>query len=999
METDDISVRNELRILILEDVPADAEVELRELHRAGIACLTRRVETEPDFRTELVAFAPDVILSDFTLPAFDGMRALEIARELRPDAPFIFVSGTIGEERAIEALKHGAMDYVLKANLRRLAPAVQRAMQEARDREARKRMEQALQESEARFRSLAELSSDWYWEQDENYRFTVMPGEILHKVRIPPAEYLGKTRWEIPSIALTQAEWAAHKATLEARQPFRDFVYRTRDMDGNVRYISVSGQPVFDAEGGFRGYRGTGKDVTEAKLAELRGDMEHAVTRLLAESDTLAGAMPKIIQTICETLDWDCGARWYWDQQDEVLKCAETWSVPSEEVAEFVETNRRSTFVPGTAGLIRRAWVTGEPAWIEDVTRDSSFLRAPIAEKAGLHGAFAFPITAVGTSIGVMEFFSRSTRRPDEALLRVSRSIGGQIGLFLRRKQAEESLRLRDRAIESSVNAVIITSYGRPDNPIEYVNPAFERITGYSAAEVLGRNCRFLHRDDLDQPELEKIRSAIREGREGHAVLRNYRKDGTLFWNELHIAPVRAGPGVITHFVGVQNDITDAKRYEAQLERQANYDTLTDLPNRNLLNDRLRQALIYAERHQRVVVVAFVDLDHFKFINDSLGHHTGDRLLAAAAERLRSCLRGTDTVARPGGDEFVLVLSDHENVESVSGLAQRILDAISRPFVVEGRELFTTCSIGLSVFPPDGNNPETLMKNADAAMFRAKEQGRNTFRFFTAELNARINERVSMESKLRNALEAGEFSLHYQPQLDLLSGGIVGVEALIRWHHPELGMVPPSRFIPLAEETGLIVPIGEWVLRTACAQNKAWQDAGLPLLHVSVNLSARQFRQQDLTRSIRQVLQDTRLDPRYLELELTESLVMHNAEEFVTTLRELKALGLRLSIDDFGTGYSSLSYLKRFPIDRLKIDQSFVRDIGSDPDDAAIAQAVITLGHSLNLRVIAEGVETEEQLGFLRARGCDEIQGYLFSKPLPAEEIRTRLAAAGGLHL
>jgi diguanylate cyclase (GGDEF)-like protein/PAS domain S-box-containing protein len=553
-------------------------------------------------------------------------------------------------------------------------------------------------------------------------------------------------------------------------------------------------------------------------------------------------------------------------------------------------------------------------------------------------------------------------------------------------RESEEALKLRDRAIESSVNAIIITDSTVPDDPIVYVNPAFERITGYTVPETLGRNTRFLYGQDKGQPALENIRAALRERREGHAVLRNYRKDGTLFWNDLYIAPVRDAGGAVTHYVGVLNDVSDNLRYQQELEHQANHDTLTDLPNRNLLRDRIQQAMIFAERYRHRVAVAFLDLDDFKLINDGLGHSSGDRLLQMAAERLTGYLRASDTVARIGGDEFVLVLQYPDGEPAVAQHLQRILTRLAQPFQIEGREVYVTCSIGVSLYPQDGKDSEELLRNADAAMYRAKEQGKNNFQFFTAELNARVNERLELSTELRRALERDELMLYYQPQVDLTSGAVVGTEALLRWHHPVRGMVPPGKFVPVAEETGLINAIGEWVLRTACAQNRAWRDAGFPPITVAVNLSARQFRQAELAETLEGIIQGYSVEPSSVELELTESVIMHNPDEAAAALRRLKGMGMRLAIDDFGTGYSSLSYLKRFPIDKLKIDASFVRDIPDSSDSAAIARGVISLGHSLGLRVIAEGVETREQAEFLQKHQCDEAQGYYFGRPMPAEE-------------
>ncbi|MDD5177045.1 MAG: EAL domain-containing protein [Sterolibacterium sp.] len=561
-------------------------------------------------------------------------------------------------------------------------------------------------------------------------------------------------------------------------------------------------------------------------------------------------------------------------------------------------------------------------------------------------------------------------------------------------RRSAEALRLRDRAIEASVNAIVITGDSASGNLIEYVNPAFTRITGYSAEETIGRNCRFLQGSDNGQLELENIRAGLRENKNARALLRNYRKDGSQFWNDLQISPVNDDDGKVSHFVGILNDVTDSKRYQNELEHQSNHDMLTDLPNRNLMKDRIAQGIAYASRYkQTLMAVAFVGLDNFKFVNDSMGHQAGDQVLKMVSKRLNACLRSSDTAARLGGDEFVLILFESPDEEenfntSISALLQRVLREVALPYQIGSHEFFITCSIGYALVPVDGDTAEELLKNADMAMFSAKERGRNNIQRYASALNEKIVLRMSLESDLRRAIDNNELFVCYQPQIDLIHRRIVGMEALIRWQHPQRGLISPTQFIPLAEETGLIIPIGIWVLRTACAQAKSWQDAGLPQIKLSVNLSARQFMQRDLADSIRQALEETGFSAEHLELELTESLIMHNAELFISTLRVLKDIGIELAIDDFGTGYSSLSYLKRFPIDRLKIDQSFVRDIVVDTDSASISQAIITLGHSLGLRVIAEGVETLEQLDFLHANSCDEIQGYYFSRPLPPQEFQ-----------
>ncbi|WP_210254831.1 EAL domain-containing protein [Methylocapsa sp. S129] len=438
----------------------------------------------------------------------------------------------------------------------------------------------------------------------------------------------------------------------------------------------------------------------------------------------------------------------------------------------------------------------------------------------------------------------------------------------------------------------------------------------------------------------------------------------------------------------------ERKQAEDRIHFMANHDALTGLPNRTLLKDRLTQAVLYAQRYDRWATVVFVDLDNFKFINDSLGHNVGDELLKIVAHRMVSCIRATDTVVRLGGDEFVILLFDQpKSADIISATLQKVRAAIAEPIHVDGHDLEVTCSIGLANYPNDGTDADTLLANADAAMYRAKEIGRDNFQFYTPELNTKVHEKFLLQKELRNAIVRSEFVIHYQPQVDLRTGRVFAVEALIRWQHPTMGMISPIKFIPMAEETGLIVPIGDWILLAACRQNKAWQDAGLPPMTICVNVSARQFKEKNWVSRVAGALQESGLDARYLELELTESLIMQDVDQAVATMRELQILGVQLSVDDFGTGYSSLAALKNFPVARLKIDKSFISDILNNESDRAVASAVISLGQKLNLRVIAEGVETDGQVAFLRENNCDEMQGYHFSKPIPACDIEKLLAA------
>ena len=718
---------------------------------------------------------------------------------------------------------------------------------------------EALGLSEERFKWHLELSSEWYWEQDENHRFTLITGAGSEKSGRDPRQLLGSTRWDRGAVPVADnGSWEPHKALLEARQPFYDFVTRRVDEAGEARYTSASGRPAFDGKR-FMGYRGIAKDITAGTRAEQLLRLEHMVARCLSESDSASAALKAVIRATCETQSWECGRYFGWDDKAGALVFNEFWHVPNAALEVFIEKSRELTYAPG-AGLVGRVLQSGQPLWVTDLAKDAR-AKAGIARDAGMHGTFLFAVASGGKPIGVLVFHSREVREPESRLLQAVRVIGAQIGQFVQRKRAEE-----------------------------------------------------------------------------------------------------------------------------RVQHMATHDALTSLPNRVMFSQLLNHEIQVSQRYKRSFAVMFIDLDRFKFVNDTLGHEAGDKLLQEIGARFRACVRASDVVARLGGDEFVVLLQEVGDREQVATVARKILSAAMKPVVVMGQECRVTASIGICTHPEDAQDEQSLLKNADIAMYLAKEEGKNNFQFFSENIRIQSLERQTLETSLRHALERDEFSLHYQAKLDLKTKEITGVEALLRWRHPDLGTVAPAKFIPVAEDTGLIVPIGSWVLQTACAQNVAWQREGLPPVCMAVNLSARQFADEGLIADIVAALKESGMKPELLELELTESMVMQNAERATRLLAAIKQMGVRIAIDDFGVGYSSLAQIKRFPIDTLKVDRSFIRDLEKNAEDRAITEAIISMGKTLSLTVVAEGVETQEQQTFLTDHACDAMQGYYFSKPIDREQ-------------
>jgi len=650
---------------------------------------------------------------------------------------------------------------------------------------------------------------------------------------------------------------------------------------------------------------------------------------------------------------------------------------------------------PEGSGPVGEAIRDGIPVIYNDFLIDETAHWHDAAKAENFYSVAAFPLKRGGKSCGALAVYASKYNFFTPNIVTLLNGLAEDISFALdnldreaRRRHAENQMVLASRVYENSTEGIIITDALKH---IVSVNRSFTTITQFPADDVIGTipavfTSEF-HGPDLYMTMWDRIHTTgFWQGE-----IRNRRKDSSLYPEWLSIIAVKDTTGLVMNYIAIFSDISERKRSEERIQHLAHFDALTGLPNRILFRDRLEQALIKAQRNGDKVAILFLDLDRFKHINDTLGHGVGDSLLKEISNRLLACMRDQDTVSRQGGDEFIIVLPDTDST-GAARVAEHIVQNTSKRCQIEGYDLHITPSIGISMYPDDSLEKDTLIKYSDVAMYQAKDSGRNTYKFYTSEMNVRVFQRMSIESGLREALEKGHFILYYQPQISLQTGYIIGCEALIRWNHPEKGLIPPASFIPIAEETGLIVPIGDWVMKEACRQAIAWKAQGLRSITMAINLSAIQFSHTHMAHQITSLLEETGLAPEHLELELTESILMQGIEATLETLNNLAGFGLRLSIDDFGTGYSSLAYLKRFPLHKLKIDQSFVRDITQDANDAAIVRTIIGMAKSLNLDVIAEGVETKPQADFLRQAGCDEMQGYYFSPPVPAEQFAAMLA-------
>ena len=983
-----------LRVLMVEHNTVDADLIRRHLAQhapnirlTSVYAALQALDKLPRHADAILNY--DLLLVDYNLPGMDGLELSKIIREERElDLPIILVTGQGSEDIAAQALHFGIDDYLAKHEgyLYELAATLEKVYRQAE----LKRNHLHLQKTSSRLNHLLNTSPTILY----NLR---LEGDDLRPLWISEniQALLGYSQPE----ALAPNWWATRlypKDRLQAETVKNSIIncdelsheYRFLRKDGVMMWLRDEMRSVHNVQTQDLEVVGAWMDISQRKWAE---ELQVVRTKMLGQilfNRPLANILNDIALHLEEIIPEMFVSILILDSHTGLLNNIAAPRLPAFYTA-AVESIQPGE---GTGSCGTAVW-SGERVITENIETHPDWQKfLPITQRAGLKACWSTPFKDEGGQVlGVFGIYYDKPRIPTQFELEMVDEFAGITSLAVQKVRAGLALRQAAAVFEATRDGIYITDLNAR---IVAINHAFTQITGYTEAEAIGCKTSLLNSDRHDGEFYQSIWSALPTSGYWQGEVWIKRKNAEINPQWLSISTVYDPERAATHYVCVITDISQIKRSEARMEHLAHYDPLTGLPNRLLVRSRLAHAIEKAGRHKNRFGVLYIDIDRFKNVNDSLGHAVGDELLVALVKRLSTRLRAEDTLARLGGDEFLLVLEFVDSPDSAGAIAQTFIDMLIPPFNLPSQhEVFIGASIGVSLFPDDAETVDELIQHADMAMYQAKQEGRNTYRFHTHALTAAAKERLSLENHLRHALERGEFVLHYQPLIGADEQSLVGSEALVRWQPPGLALVPPNKFIKIAEETGLIVPLGAWVLRTACRQARLWLDAGLTPIVMAVNLSGRQFQSADIVNLVSLVLEETQLPPEYLELELTESIVMEQADQAIAKLDALKALGVRLSIDDFGTGYSSLAYLKRFPIDKLKIDRSFVSVLSDETNAQEIAATIIAMAHNLKLTVLAEGVETQEQLAFLRSKCCNQFQGYLFGRPLAASEFEQKLFA------
>jgi diguanylate cyclase (GGDEF)-like protein/PAS domain S-box-containing protein len=978
-------MRNDLSVLRVLFVDAD-EAEIASVRD----CLARtmpniRVDVVPSIGEALawlpadVAPAFDLLLISQALPDGEGLELAHVLRVERGIAlPVVLLVDQRSKELLVRAAREGVEDYLVRhdAYLYELPSMLEKVHRQAVI--ARERV-QLRMTTERLERLLATGSTVLYglrmvgeslvanWVSDNIERLT---GHTTAEALVPD--------WWATNLdpAMRDEVLARAPRLIELGQLSHEYRFRCRD--GKMIWVRDEMRVVPRRSAEPLEVAGAWTDITATRRAEQLRAARTAVLDGVVSSQPLPAILDMIARSLEDLVPEMRVSILLLDANSGRLHVGAAPRLP-----DFYNSAVEGLAIGEGRGACGTAAFRGGRVIVEDIAQHPYWRGfEEVTARAGVRACWSVPFKDTGGQVlGTFASYHATPHVPDQDELDLVEEFSRITGLAVQKVRAEAALRQSSAVFESTRDGVVITTL---EPRIVAVNPAYSEITGYSADEVIGRNPSLLRSGRHDRAFYQAMWASLRKLGYWQGEVWNRRANGEVYPQWLTLSTVRDEAGEPSHFVGVFTDLTQLKRSEQQLEHLTHYDPLTDLPNRLLVQSRLEHAIEQARRHRRTLGVLFVDLDRFKNVNDSLGHPAGDELIQAVSARLRGGLRDEDTLARLGGDEFLVVIEDLESADEAASVASKLTQLVQAPFcVASGHEVIVSASIGISLYPDDGDSATGLIQHADAALYQAKARGRDSFCFYSSALTAAVSERMQMEMGLRRALERGELLIHYQPLVSL-EGGRVGAEALLRWQLQGEALVRPDRFIPLAEETGLIVPIGAWVLREACRQARAWLDAGLDFGVVSVNLSVRQFHERDLPSLVADVLQETGLPAERLELEITESALMDDVEQAVQTLHTLRAIGVALAVDDFGTGYSSLAYLKRFPIGKLKVDQGFVRGIATDDSDRAIVTATIAMANSLGFATTAEGVETEAQLDILRALGCSAYQGYLFSRPVDA---------------